>query len=60
MEYRKLINDIKVSYFNQEISYEEAKEKVEKLLLEMNQKGAEIARKNGFKYKKLTFQYVFR
>ncbi len=60
MEYRIKIEQIKAQYLQGKISYDEAKSQVEALLIPMNKKGAEIAKKYGKHYKKLTFGYVFR
>lgn len=60
MEYREQIEQIKATYLKGKISYEEAKNKVEALLVIMNEKGAKIAKKFGKNYKKLTFGYIFR
>lgn len=43
-----------------EITYEQAKNEVEALLVVMNIKGEKIAKKFGKKFNKLTFGYVFR
>ncbi len=60
MEYREQIEQIRYSYLKGEITLEQAQEKVQPLLAEMNEKGAAIAKKFGKKFNKLTFQYVFR
>ena len=60
MDYRQQIHAIKGEYLRGEISYEVAKERVNILLVEMNKKGAKIAKQFGKSYKKLTFGYVFR
>lgn len=59
-DYRLKIKDIKGSYLVGEIGYDEARDQVEELLVEMNKIGAKIAKKHGRKYNKLTFGYVFR
>ena len=60
MDYREQIQAIKGEYIRNEITYEIAKERVNILLVEMNKKGSDIAKKFGKRYKKLTFGYVFR
>ena len=60
MDYREQIEKIRQDYLRARISHETAKERVELLLVEMNKKGALVAKEFGKKYKKLTFGYVFR
>lgn len=60
MEYRSKIQNIKSEYLKGHITFEKAKSDVELLLVEMNKKGADVAKKFGKNYKKLTFTYVFR
>lgn len=60
IDYRSQILHIRSSYLRGDITLEQAREVVGPLLEEMNNKGAEIAKKFGKKYKKLTFGYVFR
>ena len=60
MDYREKIGLIKSRYLLGDISYEQTKSLVEDMLVEMNTKGAKIAKKFKKKYKKLTFGYVFR
>lgn len=60
MNYRAAIQQIKTEYMVGAITFDEAKAKVLPLLDEMNEKGAAIAKKAGFRYKKLGFSYVFR
>ena len=60
MENRLKIGQIKGRYLRDEITYEQAQAEVEPLLVEMNIKGAKIAKEFGKNYKKLTFGYVFR
>lgn len=60
MDYRATIQAIRGTYLRGEITYEEAQDKVEPLLVEMNKKGAEISKASGRRFKPLTFGYVFR
>ncbi len=61
MDYRTQIEQIKGLYQHGDITIEQAEAMVEPLLVEMNKKGAAIAKEFGKKnYKKLTFGYVFR
>lgn len=60
MDYRTKIEKIRMAYLKGEITLEQAESYVLPMLVEMNQKGAKIAKKFGKKYIKLTFNYVFR
>ncbi len=60
MDYRGEILSIRSDYLRGKITLDEAKKLVEPLLVTMNEKGARIAKEFGKKYKKLTFNYVFR
>lgn len=60
MDYRRKIQAIRSEYLRGRITYEEAKKMVEPLLVEMNDKGMSIAHQSGFKFRRLTFGYVFR
>jgi hypothetical protein len=60
MEYRTKILHIRAEFLKGKITFDEAKAQVLPLLVEMNEKGAKIARKFGRTYKKLTFGYIFR
>ena len=60
MEYREKIQKIRHSFLIGDIELDKAKELVAPLLEEMNTKAKRIAKENGFKFKKLTFNYVFR
>lgn len=60
MDYRKKILEIRSDYLMGEITFDQAKAKVEPLLEEMNEKGLAVAKKHGRKFRKLTFGYVFR
>lgn len=60
MDYRTQIKLIRAEYQQGVITLEKAEELVIPLLVEMNKKGAKIAKKFGKNYKKLTFGYVFR
>lgn len=60
MEYRIKIQQIKSLYLQGQISFEQAQEQIEPLLVTMNTRGEKIAREHGMKFTKLTFGYVFR
>lgn len=60
IDYRATIESIRHASLRGDISYEEAKARVQPLLDEMNAKGEKIAKEYGKRYKKLTFGYVFR
>ncbi len=60
MDYRTKIEKIRAAYLKGDITLEQAESYVEAMLIEMNKKGAKVAKKLGRKYKKLTFSQVFR
>lgn len=60
MNYRAKILALRSQYQKGEISHEKAKKEVEALLVIMNDKEKEVAKKYGKKYTPLKFGYVFR
>lgn len=58
--FREKINYIKGRLQAGVIDYETAKAEAAPVIAEMNEKGAEIAKKYGRKYKPLTFGYLMR
>lgn len=59
MNLREKVNEIKFEMLNG-LTYEEAEEKMKPFLEKANQRGLEIAKEYGQKYKKLTFNYIMR
>ena len=59
-DYRGLILETRFKFLRGEITLDEAKNFINPLLIEMNDKGKKIAKKYGKNYKPLTFGYVFR
>jgi uncharacterized protein YuzE len=60
MENRIKIGQIRGMYLKGSITLEKAEELVGDLLVDINKKGEAVAKEYGKKYKKLTFNYVFR
>lgn len=60
INYRAKIEAIRQTYLKGLINHDQAKDQVEALLPEMNEKGKVIAKKFGKRFTKLTFGYVFR
>lgn len=58
--YREQIQEIRFKFLRAEITYEEAQTLVKPILEQINIKGAEVSKKYGGKFRKLTFGYVFR
>lgn len=58
--YREQINDIKFKMQVGIIDYYEAKKQAEPIILEMNIKGKEIAKKFGQRFKPFTFAGLMR
>lgn len=54
------IKAIKKDFLDRKITFEQAKEQVEVILVDMNEKGAKIAKKHGRRFYKFTFTSVFR
>ena len=60
MNYKILLNDIKIKLQLGIINYDEAKKEAEPIITEMNKKGKEIAKKFGKKFKPFTFVSLMR
>lgn len=57
---REQIQYIRSQYLQGEITLDEAKALVKPILADINKRAEAIAKENGFKFKRLTFGYVFR
>lgn len=60
IKYRQLLNDIKFKMQVGLIDYYQAKAEAEPIIAEMNNKGKEIAKKFGQRFKPFTFAYLIR
>lgn len=60
IKYRQLLNDIKFKMQVGLIDYYQAKSEAEPIIAEMNEKGKEIAKKFGQRFKPFTFAYLIR
>ncbi len=60
MNFRNEILKIRSDYLKGKIDFDTAKGLVNPLLVTMNDTGLQIAKEHGKKFKKLTFNYVFR
>ena len=58
--YRNKIEPIKFMLLTGEISYDEAKEMMEPIIQEMNEKGRIIAKQHNQKFKPFTFSQLMR
>lgn len=58
--YRAMIQAVRGQYLRGEIDLDQAKEKVQPWLDEMNKIGARISKEHGRPFKPLRFGYVFR
>lgn len=58
--YREEVQVIKRKYMFGEITYNEAKEQVAPILVDMNVIMARVCKENKMRFKPLTFAYVFR
>ena len=60
MRYRQKIEEVKYKLHFGLITYEQAKIELEPVILEMNIKGKEIAKKYGQKFRQFTFASLIR
>ena len=60
MDNRNKIQFIRSEYLQGRISLNEAKSNIEPILKVINETGEKIAKEHGKKWKKLTFNYIFR
>ncbi len=60
MENRAKIEEIRHRYLKGLITLDEAKGLVQPILDDINTKGRRISKEHGFKFKPLTFAYIFR
>lgn len=60
MNYRNCIEKIKLELLTGKITYDEAKIKLQPIIIEMNKKGKEIAKKFNQKFKPFTFVQLIR
>ena len=60
MNYRAELELIKYAFMTRQITYEEAKQKAQPIIDEMNIIGKQIAKKYNQRFKPFTFSYLMR
>ncbi len=59
-ENRQIIAELRSKFLHGEITYSEAEKIARPILAKMNERGKEIAKEYGGKFKPLTFSYLIR